>query len=112
QARGDRGAGRDRAPLRRGQHHPAPGRQGAGAWGLRRDPGQGRQPHQGRRREDQLMPAAAKRPRWDILEEHLAEAAFLWEQWELALDAANYSLDEVAAGPEERLRAHLDALVL
>ena len=49
---------------------------------------------------------------WDIYEEHLDEAAFLWWQWERALDAANYTLDEVIDGPEERLRAHLDGLVL
>jgi uncharacterized protein (TIGR02270 family) len=49
---------------------------------------------------------------WDIYEEHLEEAAFLWTQWERALSAANYTLEEVAAGPEERLLAHLDALVL
>jgi len=49
---------------------------------------------------------------WDIYEEHLAEAAFLWGQWEQALLASNYTLDEVAAGPEERLLAHLDGLVL
>jgi uncharacterized protein (TIGR02270 family) len=49
---------------------------------------------------------------WDIYEEHLEEAAFLWTQWERALSAANYTLQEVAAGPEERLLAHLDALVL
>lgn len=49
---------------------------------------------------------------WDIYEEHLEEAAFLWGQRERALDAANYTLDEVIAGPEERLLAHLDGLVL
>ncbi len=49
---------------------------------------------------------------WDIYEEHLDEAAFLWGEWEGALDAAVYTLAEVAAGPEERLRAHLDGLVL
>jgi uncharacterized protein (TIGR02270 family) len=57
--------------------------------------------------------AARQRPiQWDIYEEHLEEAAFLWTQWERALSAANYTLHEVAAGPEERLLAHLDALVL
>lgn len=49
---------------------------------------------------------------WDIYEEHLDEAAFLWAQWELALCASNYTLSEVAEGPEERLLAHLDGLVL
>jgi uncharacterized protein (TIGR02270 family) len=49
---------------------------------------------------------------WDIYEEHLDEAAFLWGQWEQALDASNYALDDVIVGPEERLLAHLDGLVL
>jgi len=56
---------------------------------------------------------SAKRPiLWDIYEEHLDEAAFLWGQWERALGAANYALDQVIVGPEERLLAHLDGLVL
>ncbi|QQR45132.1 TIGR02270 family protein [Myxococcus xanthus] len=49
--------------------------------------------------------------RWDILEDHLNEASFLWTQWERALVAPHYSLREVA-GLEERLLAHLDGLVL
>jgi len=49
---------------------------------------------------------------WDIFEEHLDEASFLWGQWERALVAANYALNDVAAGPEARLLAHLDGLVL
>lgn len=59
------------------------------------------------------MPGPVERPiLWDIYQEHLDESAFLWAQWEVALDAANYTLAELAAGPEERLRAHLDGLVL
>jgi uncharacterized protein (TIGR02270 family) len=49
---------------------------------------------------------------WDIYEEHLDEAAFLWGFWEQAMVAANYALDDVVVGPEERLLAHLDGLVL
>src|SRR3569623_2079547 len=56
--------------------------------------------------------AHARHIMWDLYEEHLDEAAFLWGQWERSLDAANYTLDEVIDGPEERLRAHLDGLVL
>jgi uncharacterized protein (TIGR02270 family) len=56
---------------------------------------------------------SAQRPiLWDIYEEHLDEAAFLWGQWERAMVSANYTIDEVIAGPEERLLAHLDGLVL
>lgn len=49
--------------------------------------------------------------RWDILEEHLDEAAFLWSRWEQVLVAPHYTLAEVA-GLEARLLAHLDGLVL
>ena len=49
---------------------------------------------------------------WGIFEEHLDEAAFLFGQWERAMNAANYTLDEVIDGPEDRLLAHLDGLVL
>ncbi len=48
---------------------------------------------------------------WDIYEQHLEEAAFLWSQWERALVAPDYLLDEVAP-LEERLHAHVDGLVL
>lgn len=51
-------------------------------------------------------------PLWDVVEEHLDEAEFLWGMWEHCLVAPNYTLDEVAAGPEERLLAHIDGLVV
>ncbi len=54
----------------------------------------------------------APSPRWDLLEEHLESAAFLFGHWERALVDPEYALGEVLAGPEERLLAHLDALVL
>lgn len=50
--------------------------------------------------------------RWDVVEDHLDEAAFLHAQWERALADPEYTLAEVAAGPEERLLAHLDGLVV
>src|SRR5688572_12274873 len=49
---------------------------------------------------------------WDVYEEHLEEASFLSAQWERALESSHYTIDEVAAGPEARLFAHLDGLVL
>ena len=58
------------------------------------------------------MSVAAPEPLWDVVEEHLDEAEFLWEQWEHALVAPNYNLDELAEGPEARLLAHLDGLVV
>jgi uncharacterized protein (TIGR02270 family) len=50
--------------------------------------------------------------RWDVLEEHLAEAAFLYGQWERSLRSATLTLADVEAGFEERLRAHLAGLIL
>ena len=50
--------------------------------------------------------------RWDIAKEHLDEAAFLRQLWEQSLCSPQYSLAEIAQGPEERMLAHLDALVL
>lgn len=47
----------------------------------------------------------------DIYEEHLEEASFLWVQWNRALAAPDFNLEEVAA-LEERLLAHLDGLVV
>lgn len=46
----------------------------------------------------------------DVLEEHLSEAAFFWTQWERALVAPDYTLEETAE-LEERLLAHLEGLV-
>ncbi|MBZ5714685.1 TIGR02270 family protein [Nannocystis pusilla] len=57
------------------------------------------------------MRAAEIDPLWDIVEEHLDEAEFLWEAWQHSLVAPDYTLDEVAEGPEERLMAHIDGLV-
>ncbi|MFL5356869.1 TIGR02270 family protein [Archangium sp.] len=48
---------------------------------------------------------------WDIYEEHLDEAAFRWSQWEKALDAPDFTLEEVAE-LEEHVSAHVDGLVL
>jgi uncharacterized protein (TIGR02270 family) len=58
------------------------------------------------------MPYSPPEPRWDIVEEHLDEAEFLWGMWEHSLRAPHYDLDAVARGPEARLAAHLDALVV
>jgi hypothetical protein len=49
---------------------------------------------------------------WDVLEEHLDEAEFLWAQWERGLVAHDLTLDELASGAERRLLAHLDGLII
>jgi len=59
-----------------------------------------------------LISVARSPVRWDIVEEHLDEAAFLWTQWEHALVSPRYTLADVADGPEERLKAHVDGLVV
>lgn len=50
--------------------------------------------------------------RFDLVEEHLEEAAFLSVQRERALVDPEYTLAEVRDGPEERMLAHLDGLVV
>ncbi len=45
-------------------------------------------------------------------EEHLNEAAWLWMERKDACDSAIHTIADVAVGPEERLLAHLDGLVL
>ncbi len=49
---------------------------------------------------------------WNIEDEHLREAEFLFEMREGLLDSPSYSLAELEAGPERRLLAHVDALML
>lgn len=49
---------------------------------------------------------------WDIVQEHLDEAGFCYGVWQAALRSPLYTLAEVETGPEERLRAHLDGLVI
>ncbi len=58
------------------------------------------------------MPFAPPPPRWDIVAEHLDEAEFLWGMWEHSLRSPLYTLASVASGPERRLRANIDGLVV
>jgi uncharacterized protein (TIGR02270 family) len=51
-------------------------------------------------------------PIWNVVEEHLAEAGFLWAQREGALVSPRHTIAEVAAGPEERLAAHLEGVAI
>ncbi|ATB26798.1 TIGR02270 family protein [Melittangium boletus] len=51
-------------------------------------------------------------PRIDVARDFLADAAFFWAQREQGLSAPNYTLQELLEGPEQRLLACLDALVL
>jgi uncharacterized protein (TIGR02270 family) len=48
---------------------------------------------------------------WDVVEEHLDEAEFLFSQWEGALVSPSWSLSEVEARLEPRLFAQIDGLV-
>ena len=58
--------------------------------------------------------ASARRPRvlWDVVAEHLDEAAFFWGQRALALRSPDHVLAELEEGDEGRLRAHLEGLCL
>jgi uncharacterized protein (TIGR02270 family) len=58
------------------------------------------------------MAHAAPAPIWDVVEEHLDEAGFLWARWESSLASPRFTIAEVAAGPEERLVAHLDGVAV
>ena len=49
---------------------------------------------------------------WDVMQEHLEEAGFLWSLWERSFLAPDFSLDDVVAGEEGRLVAHLEGLVV
>lgn len=55
-------------------------------------------------REDEIL--------WDVAGKHLDEAEFMFETWEAALDSPLYTLAELAAGPEQRLLAHVDAMIV
>lgn len=57
-------------------------------------------------------PLRPPRVLWDIIDEHLAEAAFLWRQRERALGSSDYTFAEVLEDDEARLIAHLEALWL
>lgn len=58
------------------------------------------------------MPHSPFKPRWDLVERHLDEAEFLWGMWERSLVSPKYNLEGVALGPEERLLANIDGLVV
>ncbi len=49
---------------------------------------------------------------WSIVEEHLDEAGFLYWMRRGCLQSPEYDLDKIAAAPEARLLAHVDALVV
>ena len=49
---------------------------------------------------------------WEIEDEHLREAEFLFTTREILLDAPHYTIEELAAGPDRRLLAHLDGLIV
>lgn len=49
---------------------------------------------------------------WDIIDEHLEGAGFLWTLWESTLVAPDYTLQEVAQGEEIRMLAHIRGLVV
>jgi hypothetical protein len=49
---------------------------------------------------------------WDVIEEHLDEAEFLFERWNRVLFQPGVDLNELASTFEPRLFAHIDALLI
>jgi uncharacterized protein (TIGR02270 family) len=49
---------------------------------------------------------------WDLVEESLEEAEFLWERWESMLDAPDRDLDGIWFWVEERLQGALDGVLV
>lgn len=49
---------------------------------------------------------------WDVIEEHLDEAEFLFERWNRALFRPAVDLNKLASNFEPRLFAHIDALLI
>lgn len=58
------------------------------------------------------QPSVSDKIIWDVLDEHLAEAAWEAEQFESALDGPDFTLAELENGPEQRLLIQVDALVV
>jgi uncharacterized protein (TIGR02270 family) len=56
------------------------------------------------------MPRTTAEPFWDLVEESLDEAAFLWKRWEADLDSPTRSLDGVWSWTEDRLQGALDGV--
>lgn len=60
---------------------------------------------------EELHPEA-ERILWDVMEEYVDEAEFAAEAFESALDDPEYNLEELASGPEQKLLACVDGLVV
>ncbi|MEM7437871.1 MAG: hypothetical protein AAF436_22175 [Myxococcota bacterium] len=57
-------------------------------------------------------PPETERILWDIMEEYVDEAEYAAEAFESALDDPEYNLEELGEGPEEKLLACVDGLVV
>jgi uncharacterized protein (TIGR02270 family) len=56
-----------------------------------------------------MAPGSAE-PFWDLVEESLEEAVFLWKRWEAELASPVRSLEEVRSWTEDRLQGALDGV--
>lgn len=57
-------------------------------------------------------PPAADLVKWDVVEEHLHEAEFLYELWQVRQRSPHYTFRELVDRLEPRLEAHLDGLLV
>jgi uncharacterized protein (TIGR02270 family) len=55
-------------------------------------------------------PRTAAQPLWDLIEESLAEAAFLWKRWESELHSLTRNVEEIWSWTEDRLHGALDGV--
>jgi len=56
------------------------------------------------------MPRTTAAPLWDLVEESLDEAVFLWKRWEADLASPLRNLEEVQSWTEDRLQGALDGV--
>jgi len=56
-----------------------------------------------------MLPGTAE-PFWDLVEESLEEAAFLWKRWEAELASPVRNLQEIGSWTEDRLHGALDGV--
>jgi uncharacterized protein Usg len=56
------------------------------------------------------MSRTTAEPLWDLVEESLDEAVFLWKRWEADLASSVRNLEEVRSWTEDRLQGALDGV--
>lgn len=63
-------------------------------------------------RDSAITFEAGEKILWDVVEEHLDEAEFVYELWQDAISDPDYTLAEVESTLDRRLAAHVDGLLI